>query len=54
MTMSDRTAAATVAVHVVRPGRADVVVNNQLAWHPNGAMESLIIDMREVFREALG
>ena len=41
-------------VHVVRPGRQDVVVADELTWHPASAPVPLRINVASVFREALG
>ena len=41
-------------IQVVRPGMTDVECSMELVWHPAGASESLTIDVRGVFRSALG
>lgn len=39
---------------VVKPGRDDVIVEGALVWHPAGARTALHLDVRELFRQALG
>ncbi|MGI9077153.1 MAG: Uma2 family endonuclease [Gemmatimonadaceae bacterium] len=41
-------------IHIVRPGRHDLVTRDRLAWHPAGAVEPLVIDLPAFFRDALG
>lgn len=41
-------------IRVVRPGRADVLAAESLAWHPPGASAPLVVDVQKFFREALG
>ena len=40
-------------VAVVRHGQADVELGDRLTWFPVGATEALVIDLPELFREAL-
>ena len=41
-------------IRVVRPGRPDDVCDSTLVWHPAGASEPLVVDVRALFREAFG
>lgn len=41
-------------IRVVRPGHADIVASDEVAWHPRGAAEPLVVDVRSYFRDALG
>ncbi len=41
-------------IHVVRRDTADLVVDAQLRWQPEGATEALHIDLAAYFDEALG
>jgi len=41
-------------IRIVRTGEADIVTAERLDWRPAGAPESLVIDVRSLFREALG
>lgn len=41
-------------VCVVRPGSDDVIVTDKLRWQPVGPSRPLVIDLRGLFREALG
>jgi Uma2 family endonuclease len=45
--------AATRSVRVVMAGKPDEVAERELTWHPAGASEPLIIDVHELYREAL-
>jgi Uma2 family endonuclease len=42
------------SIRVVKTARQDVVAAESLSWHPPGAGEPLVIDVRGFFREALG
>lgn len=39
---------------VIRPGAEELVATGVVAWRPAGAAEPLVVDVRGVFREALG
>jgi Uma2 family endonuclease len=41
-------------IRVVRPDEPDVEHSDSLTWHPEGAAEPLALDVRAMFREALG
>lgn len=41
------------SVLVVKPGKDDVVATETLTWHPANCPESLVIDPRALFQEAL-
>jgi Uma2 family endonuclease len=41
-------------VRVVRPDRDDEVCTGSLTWQPASAADSLVIDVAELYREALG
>jgi Uma2 family endonuclease len=41
-------------IHVVRPGREDVVAADLVSWQPAGADEPLVVDVDAYFRQALG
>jgi len=41
------------AVTIIRPDTADAQVQDTLAWHPNALVPPLLIDLPELFREAL-
>lgn len=41
-------------IRVIRPGKHDLVSANRVTWAPGGAAESLVIDVRAYFTEALG
>ena len=42
------------AIRVVRPDAEDVLVEQELVWHPVGASEALVVDIPAYFRAALG
>lgn len=41
-------------IRVVRRGGADAVAEHTLTWHPPGASDPLVIDVRALFLDALG
>src|SRR4051812_39672741 len=41
-------------VRVIRRGAEDIVASRTLTWHPAGAAEPLEVDLKALFREALG
>ena len=41
-------------IRVVRPDEPDITQSESLTWHPEGASEPLVLDVRALFREALG
>lgn len=41
-------------LRVVRPDKADVVEDVTLVWHPPGATNSVVIDVRAYFLDAIG
>jgi len=43
----------TRSIQVVRPGVADVAERETAVWQPEGASEALVVDVQELFREAL-
>jgi Uma2 family endonuclease len=41
-------------IRLVRSGAEDLVASETLTWHPTGASAPLTLDVRAMFREALG
>jgi Uma2 family endonuclease len=41
-------------IRVVRQGRDDDLATESLSWHPNEADAPLVVDVRSLFRDALG
>ncbi len=41
-------------IRVVRPDEPDAVAEHSLRWHPSGATEPLVLDVRQLFLDALG
>ena len=41
-------------IRVVRPDESDITQSESLTWHPEGASAPLVLDVRALFREALG
>ena len=42
------------SVRVGRAGQPDEIADRELTWHPAGASEPLIVDVHQLYREALG
>jgi hypothetical protein len=41
-------------IRAIQLGAEDTVATDILTWHPHGAAEALVLDVRAMFREALG
>jgi Uma2 family endonuclease len=44
----------TRTIRVIRREREDTLATDTVTWHAEGAAEPLMIDVRAMFREALG
>jgi len=44
----------TRTITVIQRGNKDVVASDAFIWHPASAAEPLVVDVRAIFREALG